>query len=218
MATLYPKALVIVTGRDGKKSLMRLRNKQKSRRSRPLNALASLGAAGHNGFERWAGVGIFLEPWIGRRGSNMLWGVVHPLSLWRGVFGTEHDDASLAFNAGVSIAGAGVHFVEWPWSLKFGFLPWLEEAEGFKPNLLPAYNTILWLWMLGGVGSALLETRREHYKWVAAGVATAPVLLASARHHFAWAKEQAQAGDPAFSEALLKDSVRQPIGAKNEVS
>ena len=198
--------------------MIRLREKEKSRRWPVWNVLASLGAATHNGFERWAGVGLFLEPWIGRRGSNLLWGVVHPLSLWRGVFGSERGDVLLAFNAGVSIAGAGVHFVEWPWSLRFGFLPWLEEAEGFEPDLLGAYNTILWLWMLGGVGSALLETRREHYKWLAAGLATAPVLLASARHHFAWAKQQAQAGDPAFSEVLLKDSVRQPVGANEDAS
>src|SRR5947199_7661975 len=97
------------------------------RSTRPFNALAALGAAGHNGFERWAGVGVFLEPWIGRWGSNVLWGAAHPLALWRGVVGNESDDALLAFNAGVSIAGAVVHFVQWPWSLRLGFLPWLDE-------------------------------------------------------------------------------------------
>ena len=198
--------------------LQRIRTKAAGgRKARPLNVLASLGAAGHNGFERWAGVGVFLEPWIGRRGSNALWGALHPLSLWRGLVGSDSDAALLAFNAGISIAGAGVHFVEWPWSLRFGFLPWLDEAEGFEPQLLFPYNTILWLWMIGGVGSALVETRREHYKYVAAGVATAPVLLASARHHFAWAKQQAEAGDKHFADALLGNTVRQKVGAKDEV-
>ena len=184
------------------------------RRGRPLNVLATLGTAGHNGFERWAGVGVVLEPWIGRRASNRLWGVVHPLSLWRSLAGRESDNPLLAFNAGISIAGVLVHFVEWPWSRRLGCLPWLDEAEGFAPNLLLPYNTILWLWMVGGVGSALFETRRADLKYVAAGIATAPVLLASARHHFAWAAEQAAAGNPAFAAALLKDSPRQRVGAQ----
>lgn len=130
--------------------------------------------------------------------------------------GDESDDALLAFNAGISIAGVVVHFVEWPWSRRLGFLPWLDEAEGFEPNLLFPYNTILWLWMIGGVGSALFETRRSDLKYVAAGIATAPLLLASARHHFAWAAQQAAAGNPAFTAALLKESPRQRVGAQHQ--
>jgi hypothetical protein len=181
--------------------------------ARPLNALASLGAAAHNGFERWAGVGVFLEPWIGRRATNILWALLHPFSLWKSLRPGRRDEPMLAFNAGLAIAGAGVHFVEWPWSLRFGFLPWLEEAEGFGPELLPAYNTILWAWLVSGVASVALETRREHLKYAAAGVATAPLLLVSARHHFRWAAEQARKGDPHFTADLLAESPRRPVGA-----
>ena len=43
----------------------------------------------------------------------------------------------LALNAGVAIAGSAVHFVEWPWSLRGGVLPWLDAAEGLPPSKLP---------------------------------------------------------------------------------
>lgn len=176
-------------------------------RARPFNALAALGAAAHNGFERWAGIGVFLEPWIGRRATNVLWSVSLPAWFVQALAGRRRDEPMLAFNAGVAIAGALVHYVDWPWSLRFGVAPWLDEAEGFRPSLLPAYNAILWLWMIGGVGSVVRETRREHVKYAAAGVATAPLLLASARHHFEWAREKAESGDPAFSQDLLRESI-----------
>jgi hypothetical protein len=173
------------------------------RKKRPFHVVAALGTAAHHGFERWAGVGVFLEPWLGRRATNVLWSAMLPVWVWRAIAGGRRDEPLLAFNAGVAIAGAVVHYVEWPWSVRLGFLPWLEQAEGFRPSLLPAYNTLLITWFLGGVGAAVLETPGEDFRYVAAGAATGPLLLASARHHFAWAREQAERGDPAFSPDLL---------------
>lgn len=173
------------------------------RRSKPFNVLAALGSAAHNGFERWAGVGVFLEPWLGRRRTDAVWSVALPFWLWRATRGGPRDEPLLAFNAGVAIAGALVHFADWPWSLRFGVLPWLDEAEGLPPEQLSVYNTVLWLWLLGGVASVAFETRPEHRKWAAAGVATAPALLASARHHFTWAREQARRDPDHWSAALL---------------
>jgi hypothetical protein len=185
---------------------------------RPFNALAALGTAGHNGFERWAGVGVFLEPWLGRRATNVLWSVSLPIWFWRALVGGRRDEPILAFNAGTAIAGAAVHYVQWPWSPRFGVVPWLDEAEGFRSSLLLPYNTILWLWFIGGVGSVLTEVRRENLKCAAAGVATGPLLLASARHHFAWARQQAEKGDPHFNASLLAESPRRPVGASQRAS
>jgi hypothetical protein len=170
-----------------------------------LNALATLGAAGHNGFERWAGVGVFLEPWIGRRATNALWALVLPVGFVRALCGDERDGPLLAFNAGIAVAGMGVHFADWPWSLRWRVVPWLDEAEGLTPAQLSAYNAILWLWLVGGLGSILFETRRDHVKYALAGIATAPLLLESARHHFAWAKLQARRDPAHWSAALLDD-------------
>ena len=180
---------------------------------RPFNALAALGAAAHNGFERWAGIGVFLEPWLGRRPTNILWSVTLPLAFVQALRGRRRDEPLLAFNAGIAVAGAGVHYAEWPWTRRFGVLPWLEEAEGFRPSLLPAYNAILLAWFVGGAGSILRETSRENLKYAAVGVATAPLLLVSARHHFAWARERAAQGDPHFSQDLLAESPRRPMTA-----
>ena len=149
---------------------------------------------------------MFLEPWIGRRATNVLWSASLPLWLWRALTGRRRDGPMLAFGAGTALAGTLVHYVDWPWSLRFGIVPWLEEAEGFRPSLLPAYNTILLLWFIGGVGSVLAETRRRDLKFAAAGLATAPLLLVSARHHFKWAREQAEQGNPLFSADLLREA------------
>jgi hypothetical protein len=177
----------------------------------PLNALATLGAAAHNGFERYAGVGVFLEPWIGRRATNILWSVTLPVGFLRALIGNERDGPMLAFNAGIAIAGMGVHFADWPWSLRWGFLPWLDEAEGLTPEQLPYYNALLWAWLVGGIGSVALETKGEHRKYAIAGIATAPLLLESARHHFAWAKQQARRDPEHWSAALLEDDARQAV-------
>jgi hypothetical protein len=181
---------------------------------RPFTALAALGTAGHNGFERWAGVGVFLEPWFGRRNTNIFWSVVLPGWFWRALRGGRAEEPMLAFGSGSAIAGVVVHYVDWPWSLRVRVLPWLDEAEGFRPSLLPAYNAILWLWLAGGVGSVLAETSRANLKYAAAGLATGPLLLASARHHFAWAREQAKQGNPHFSADLLADKARRTADAK----
>src|SRR2546423_8155271 len=137
---------------------------------RPFNALAALGSAGHNGFDRWAGTGVFLEPWIGRRATNVLWSMSLPLWFWRAIAGNRRDEPMLAFGAGMAIAGALVHYVDWPWSLRWGVVPWLSEAEGFRPSLLPAYNAILVLWFTGGVASVATETRRAHLRDAGAGL------------------------------------------------
>ena len=180
---------------------------------RPFNALAALGSAGHNGFERWAGIGVFLEPWIGRRATNVLWSASLPLWFWRAIAGNRRDEPMLAFGAGMAIAGALVHYVDWPWSLRWGVVPWLSEAEGFRPSLLPAYNAILLLWFTGGVASVATETRRANLRYAGAGLATVPLLLASARHHFEWAREQAEQGNPRFTPDLLREVSSAPAGA-----
>lgn len=170
--------------------------------TRWFNALAAAGSAGHNAFERWAGVGVFLEPWLGRRATNAVWSISLPAWMWRAVRPQPRDAPALAFGAGVAVAGFLVHYVEWPWSVRLGFVPWLEEAEGLPPEQLTAYNLILLAWFVGGAGSIISETERQDLKWVAAGLATMPVLLASARHHFAWARRQAQVEPDRWNPAL----------------
>jgi hypothetical protein len=171
--------------------------------AKPLNAFATLGSAAHHIFERRAGVGVFLEPWLGRRNTNRFWAIVLPYGLLGAIRGGRRDEPTLAFNAGLATAGAIVHFTEWPWSLRFGVVPWLDEAEGLTPEQMPAYNVILLGWLLSGAGSILLETRRDHVRYALAGLACAPLLAASARHHFTWAAEQARLDPDRWSPSLV---------------
>jgi hypothetical protein len=109
-----------------------------------------------------------------------------------------------AFNAGVGVAGVAVHFKAWPWSLHGG-LPMLDEAEGLREDQLPAYNAVLWAWGVAGALSLLTETDRDARGFALAGLLNFPILLASARHHFRWAREQARMEPERWSPALLED-------------
>ena len=119
---------------------------------------------------------MVLEPWLGRRGSNLFWSAIFAWWLTEAVSGREGASGFRAWGAGMSVAGAVVHFVDWPWSLRWGFLPWLDEAEGLPAERVPAYNTILWVWLAGGVASGLFDTERGDRRWLALGLAAAPAL------------------------------------------
>jgi hypothetical protein len=109
-----------------------------------------------------------------------------------------------AFSAGIGVAGVAVHFKAWPWSLHGG-LPMLDEAEGLRDDQLPAYNAVLWAWGVASALSLLTETRRGSRRFALTGLLNFPILLASAQHHFRWAREQAQREPERWSAALLED-------------
>ncbi len=175
-------------------------------RVKPLSLLALAGTAAHHGFERWAGVGLVLEPWLGRRRAEVFWSAIFAWWLTEAVTGREGASGFRAWGAGMSVAGAVVHFADWPWSLRWGFLPWLDEAEGLTPERVPAYNTILWVWLVGGAASGLFETGAATAAGSRSGWPAHPAMRASARHHFAWAREQARRDPESWSPELLCQS------------
>ena len=95
-----------------------------------------------------------------------------------------------------------VHFAAWPWSLHRG-VPMLDEAEGLTEEQLPAYNAVLWFWGACSVLSLATEADRPSRRaGLIAGAINFPILLASARHHFRWAREQAALEPERWSPAL----------------
>jgi hypothetical protein len=158
---------------------------------RPFTALTALGTAAHHGFELNAGVGLVFQPWMGLGGSIAYWATNLPFLFWAAARGGDRFDKPLAFATGTALAGAGVHFAIWPWSVRRG-LPVLTEAEGLSSEQLPAYNAILWLWALAAVGALVRETPKGARRWFALGLLNGVPLLASAQHHFAWATERAR--------------------------
>ncbi len=145
----------------------------------------------HHGFELTQGVGLVLQPELGLGGAGALWGLQLPI--WAGLAwgGGRRWDKLLAVWTGAALAGGLVHYQLWPWRRGRLGLPVLTEAEGIPASTLPAYNTILWMWMAGCLASIATEVPRGDRKWVLAGLATMPLLARSATHHFVWLGEDA---------------------------
>lgn len=147
----------------------------------------------HHAFELSAGVGLVFQPYLGLPGSLALWGISLPA--WVAVAGAPEGlrwrDPLLAVLAGTSVVGAAVHFVLWPVGRRRGF-PVLVEAEGLPDHLMPAYNGILYGWLLSAIASLALGTPRGSRRWALLGLATWLPLRASARHHFRWVREAAR--------------------------
>jgi hypothetical protein len=166
---------------------------------RPFSVLAALGTLAHHGFEVRAGVGLVFEPFLGRRGAIAFWAASLPGYVLGGV--TGRTARLTALSNGMSLSGALVHYVLWPWELRGG-LPTLTEAEGMTGAELPAYNRILQGWALAGVLAVLTETPRDARRWALAGLLAGEPLRRSAVHHFAWAAEQARQDPDRWSPAL----------------
>jgi hypothetical protein len=171
---------------------------------RPFAAVSTLGLLAHNAFETRAGVGLVFEPQLGRRGAYTLWGALIPLGLVAAGGRGRWSERLSAFNAGIGVAGVAVHFMAWPWSLHGG-VPMLDQAEGLREDQLPAYNSVLWAWGIASALSLLTETGRGSRRFALAGLLNFPILLASAQHHFRWAREQAKREPERWSAALLED-------------
>lgn len=169
---------------------------------RPFAAGSVLGAIAHHGFETRAGVGLVFEPELGRRGAYALWGTLFPAMLLSAARPGRLNERLSAINAGIGAAGVAVHFAAWPWSLRRG-LPMLDEAEGLTEEQLPAYNAVLWFWGVCSVLSLATEADRASRRaGLIVGAVNFPILLASARHHFRWAREQAELDPERWSPAL----------------
>jgi hypothetical protein len=166
-----------------------------------LAAGSALGLLAHNGFETRAGVGLVFEPFLGRRGAYALWGGYFPLMLAAARREGEWARRLSAFSAGIGVAGVAVHFKAWPWSLHGG-LPMLDEAEGLSEDQLPAYNAVLWFWLVCSALSLPAANRPGSRRFAILGLLNFPVLLASAQHHFRWAREQAELEPERWSPAL----------------
>lgn len=171
---------------------------------RPLAVLAVLGTAAHHGYELANGVGLVFQPQLGLVGSSALWGSQLPVWAVLAARGSRRWDPLLAALAGVGLAGVATHFLVWPWRWGRVGLPVLAEAEGLAPGQLPTYNAILWAWAGASALSLAVETKGKDRRWALAGLATLPVLSASARHHFSWVRDQATT-NPAWWNRGLRD-------------
>jgi hypothetical protein len=174
-----------------------------------LHLAAVSGTAAHHGFELGAGVGLVFQPYLGLGGALAAWGAALPAWAAGAVVagrrarrrGTADDaflraaDAVLAFLAGVSVAGALLHFRLWPVELRpagrWYAVPVLVQAEGLKPRQLPVYNAVLYAWSIGSLAAVAVGTPGRRRWWALPGLLAAQPLTRSARHHFEWLGLQA---------------------------
>jgi hypothetical protein len=184
---------------------------------RPLAAAAVVATAAHHTFELAAGVGLVWQPQLGLAGAAALWGVQLPAWAAVAARGGRRWDPAVAVLSGAALAGAAVHYTVWPWRWGRLGIPRLTEAEGLRPELLGAYNTILRVWAVAAAASLIAEIEGRRRWWGAVGVAAMPVLRASARHHFEWAAEQARLRPAWWNRGLRPSSaateVETPAGA-----
>ncbi len=158
---------------------------------RPWTVLAAVGTAAHHGFELSQGVGLVLQPELGLMGSGALWGGQIPVWVAMAARGGRRWDKLLAVWSGAALAGVAVHFLLWPWHRNRFGIPVLTEAEGLPASALPVYNAVLQGWAVASVLSIAGEVSPRDRKWALVGLASLPLLVKSAQHHFTWLHEEA---------------------------
>ena len=99
---------------------------------------AIVGTAGHVFFELGAGVGMPGASLVGPVPAAVGWAAA-TVALWRGVEGRP---ALAEAVDGVALAATVAHLAAWPRSRSLP--PWLADCEGLGPELMPAYNAILY--------------------------------------------------------------------------
>jgi hypothetical protein len=168
-----------------------------------LHGLTSLAAATHHAFELAAGVGLVFQPYLGLGGAGALWATTLPVWTVASARGSRRWDPGLAFLAGLSLGGAALHYALWPWAVR-RCLPTLTEAEGLRPEHLPAYNAIILTWGGAAAGALLFDTPRRARPWALPGIVMAMALRGSARRHFEWIREQAALRPAWWNRALRR--------------
>jgi hypothetical protein len=176
---------------------------------RPFTAVVTLATAAHHGYELWAGVGLVFQPFLTLPGSVALWATSLPALLFGAARGGRRWNGVLANAVGAGMAGAVVHYSLWPWEVRRG-LPALTEAEGLSPAQLPAYNLILWTWVAASTLAVAREIPAGTRRWFVLGLLNFVPLRLSARHHFAWAHEQART-NPAWWNRGLQGASDAPL-------
>jgi hypothetical protein len=159
--------------------------------------LAAAGTAAHHSFELAQGIGLVSQPELGLVGAGALWG--SQLPAWAGLAwnGGERWNKVLAVASGASLGGVVVHYHLWPWRFDRAGIPFLTEAEGMPSSAMGPYNILLRFWFVASMLSIVREVSPRDRKWVAVGLATTPLLVKSAKHHFVWLHEQAES-NPAW--------------------
>ncbi|MDQ4129633.1 MAG: hypothetical protein M3133_01350 [Actinomycetota bacterium] len=156
---------------------------------RAFHQLVCAGTGAHFLFEVCGGSGLFLQRWLGLGGAAAFWAAVH--AAWLTAARRGRAPTLLAAAAGSAFGTVVLHFDVWPWSLRRG-LPLLEQAEGFDPSWVPAYNALLYAWSAASLAAIAVHTPRGSRRWALVGLLVTLPAKREALRHYAWLQEQAR--------------------------
>ena len=182
---------------------------------RRFHRLCCLCTAAHHAFELGAGGGLVFQQLLGLRRSLLLWSGL--LTTWsEGAASTRSGwGKPRAVAAGMSLGGALIHFVVWPWA-RPGLPMLTEPAEGLPRRYLPAYNFLLYTWTAVSLAAIVREIPVHYRPLSMAGLIASLPLILEARRHFRWMQQQAQQNpawwNRAYRETLVREtSVAPPL-------
>lgn len=153
-----------------------------------LHQLVCAGTGAHFLFELGGGSGLFLQRWLGLGGAASFWASL--LAAWMTLAHRGRAPRLLAMAAGSAVGTVVLHFDVWPWSVRRG-LPLLEQAEGFDPSWVPAYNALLYAWSVATVAAIAVDSTPDARPWALVGLLMTIPAKREALRHYAWLQEQA---------------------------
>jgi hypothetical protein len=157
--------------------------------ARPLTRLGVVGLAGHVYFELAAGVGMPFASVIGPAPAAGFWAVTTRMTL-RGV-GRPEGAAFAGLVNGFGVAAMIAHLSAWPSRRTRLGLPWLQDSERLGADLMPAYNTILYVTAAAAVGGLLRESTHRLASGIVLPLVAAPLLAAGQRWEYRRLRQQA---------------------------
>ena len=165
---------------------------QEAGRARPLTRLATLAVAGHVYFELAAGVGLPVASFVGPVPAALAFAATARAAWRRAGNPSGVVDTRLAFWNGLILAASVAHLTAWPSRRSKQGLPLLVDCEGLGPELMPAYNLLIYA---GGGSAALalaLENRSGDRRPALAAISAIPLLVVVQQVEHRRLREQAR--------------------------
>lgn len=147
---------------------------------RPVTRMSAVSLAGHVLYELLAGVGAPFASVLGAAPAAGLWTLGTAEVVARARTAPRSSDGAFATANGIALAAVVAHLVGWPRRWRRG-LPWLTECEGLGPEMMPAYNAVVYA---GGASAlvALATENRSAPLWRAVGPLAAVPFLVRLQH------------------------------------
>jgi len=179
---------------------------------RPFTQIAALGLGGHVFFELAAGAGMPLASVIGPGQAAGLWAAATAGTVREAQRRPGTKSAVFGLVNGFGLAAVLGHFSAWPKERTRLGLPWLADCEGLGRELMPAYNTILYVSAVASLGGLVRESSSGRRMGLLFAIAAAPVLVIGQRWEFQRLQRLAEQRPNWWNRALQRGVPTSPAG------